>query len=274
MKKLILLVLIAAVTLSPLANAAIPSTVFSTPKTTAAATHTVFIEEGTATWCGYCPTAAEALMTMYDNEQNHSFYFAADVYDQSQVAKDRFIHAYGGRAFPSIFLDGDFSHMVGVGTNVAQTMTSYQDLIDAAAARDVRPMTLATTVTGHNNGKYDISVKVTNTGSKLYIGILKTFVTEKVSRWKNAAHVAYHFATLDIIKKFVMLKPQASKDLTFTFDGAAKHGNLTFTDLQDTNIKVISTIAYLQIHKVPAEQYIKAHNTIYIDQTDAADVTE
>jgi hypothetical protein len=52
-----------------------------------------------------------------------------------------------------------------------------------------------------------------------------------------------------------------------TWDGAAKHGNLTFADITDDNIMVISTVAHWQPHVVSAVEYIGTHFAFYIDQT-------
>ena len=37
-------------------------------------THVVFAEEFTATWCVYCPSAAENLMKIYDDIPNEPYY--------------------------------------------------------------------------------------------------------------------------------------------------------------------------------------------------------
>jgi hypothetical protein len=58
-----------------------------------------------------------------------------------------------------------------------------------------------------------------------------------------------------------------------TFNGVAKHGNLTFADIVDDNIMVISTVSHWQPHVVPDEQYVKKHLAFYVDQTAGAKVT-
>ncbi len=55
-----------------------------------------------------------------------------------------------------------------------------------------------------------------------------------------------------------------------TWDGAAKHQNLTFADIQDDNIMVIASIAHWQPHMVGAVQYIGQHFAFYVDQTTGA----
>jgi glutaredoxin len=274
MKKLILLILVAAVTISPLANAAISNSTANpaSPKTAAAGTHTVFIEEGTATWCPYCPAAAEGLHALYAEETDHSFYYVADIYDMTSVAKDRFVNN-GGRAFPTIFLDGGFSSMTGTGQTLEQTKTAYRALINDAGNRTVHELTIELSVTGHDDGKLEITQIVTNAGTRPYLGIMRTFVAEKVSRWNNYDGDPYGFGTLDCIKKLVFIAPQKSVTIAKNWDGAAKHGNLTFTDLQDSNLFVISTLAHWRPIQVPAGEYIREHYAFFVDQTAGADVT-
>jgi len=278
MKKLILLILIAAVTMSPLANAAVrpaETTLQATPSHTATATHVVCLEEGTEVKCGYCPTAAAALKSLYEDEgTNHSFYYVALVYDRSSISQKRFYSTYGGRAFPSVFIDGGFSQQVGVGTTVNQTKSQYQTLITTAGERDVHDVSVNTSVVGHSNAKLDITIKMTNNGNSFYIGILKSFVTEITSRWNDAQHNPYHFALLDFaFKKLIILSPHKTKELSVTWNGAANHGNNTFADIQDDNIMVISSLAHWMPHQIPAEQYVKAHYAFFVDQTDAAIVS-
>ncbi len=83
MKKMILLIVAAILLVSPFvaATTMTSSEQKTTPKTTSAFTHTVFIEEGTATWCPNCPNAAEALFSMY-NSSDYPFYYVALVWDR------------------------------------------------------------------------------------------------------------------------------------------------------------------------------------------------
>jgi hypothetical protein len=59
-----------------------------------------------------------------------------------------------------------------------------------------------------------------------------------------------------------------------TWDGAANHGNLTFPDIVDNNIMVITTVAHLQPHLITKVQYIGEHFALYVDQTVGALVEE
>jgi glutaredoxin len=230
-------------------------------------THAVFIEESTATWCPYCPNAAEALFSIY-NSSDYPFYYVALVYDQAKLAKDRIWGHYRSSSFPTVFLDGDFSHLVGVGTTPEITEQMYRTAIGEAGGRTIHPLEVTTEVTGNGDATLDISVTVKNTDSKLYVGFLRSYVTEIVSRWDDQHGDPYHFALIGYgLKKIVFLGPQKSKTYTATFDGAAKQGNLTFPDIIDDNIMVISTICHWQPQVIEKDDYVGKHTAFFVDQT-------
>jgi hypothetical protein len=278
MKKILLLVIATVLFISPFVAATTMTASDKTqsqgtmPSTTSEFTHTVFIEEGTATWCPNCPNAAEALYSIY-NSSDYPFYYVALVYDQTKLGKDRMYGHYRGFAFPTVFLDGGFSQIVGSSSTPQQTEQLYRPAIEEAGARTVHPLEVTTNVTGHGDAKLDITVTVKNIGTKPYIGILRSYVTEIVSRWHTQTGHPYHFALLDYaIKKIIFLSPQKTQTYTATFDGAAQHGNLTFPDIVDNNIMVISTVSHWQPHMIAKEQYVGAHLAFYIDQVSGAKV--
>ncbi len=151
------------------------------PITTLEFTHNVFVEEGVTTWCPNCPNAAEALYSLYNNSE-YSFYFVALVSDQNPLAQDRSWGHYREYAIPTIFIDGGFNQLVGQ----AQL---YRSSIEEAGARTIHPLELTTTVTGHGDATLDITVTVKNTGSTPYLGYVRSYVTEIVSRWNNQKEI-------------------------------------------------------------------------------------
>lgn len=236
-------------------------------------THTVFAEEGTATWCPNCPNAAEALYSIY-NSSDYPFYYVALVYDRSKLAADRFWGHFRGMAFPIVFYDGGFAQQVGSASTPQQTENEYRPVIEQCGARTVHPLNVTTNVAGHGNAKLDITVTVKNTGTKPYIGILQSYVTEIVSRWINQKGHPYHFGFLDYaMKKVIFLTPQKTQTYSVTFDGAAQHGNLTFADIVDSNIMVISTVSHWLPHIVAKEQYVGTHLAFYVDQAAGSKVS-
>ncbi|MBN1860720.1 MAG: thioredoxin family protein [Candidatus Thermoplasmatota archaeon] len=242
------------------------------PRSASEFTHTVFIEEGTTSWCPSCPNAAEALYSLY-NSSEYPFYFVALVTNINPIAKNRFWYHYQATAIPTLFIDGGFNQTVGSGSTPEQTEQIYSPLIELAGERTVHPLELITSVVGHGDAKLDITVTVKNTGTKLYVGFVRSYVTEIVSRWKNQDGDPYHFGFLDYaIKRVVFLGPQKSRTYTMTWNGAAKHSNLTFPDIVDDNIMVITTVAHWQPHLIEEVQYIKKHFAFYVDQTSGATV--
>jgi len=273
MKKIILLVIATVLFVSPFVTATTLTASDKTqaqrtmPSTISEFTHNVFIEEGTTTWCPNCPNAAEALYSLY-NTSEYPFYFVALVSDQNPLAQNRFWGHYRGMAIPTIFIDGGFKQTVGSGTTPQQTEQLYRPFIEEAGARTVHPLELTTIVTGHGDATLDITVTVKNTGSKPYLGYVRSYVTEISSRWINDDGDPYHFGFLDYaIKNVVFLQPQKSRTLTMTWNGAANHGNLTFPDIVDNNIMVITTVAHWQPHLVAKVEYIGTHFAFYVDQT-------
>jgi hypothetical protein len=278
MKKILLLIIATVLFVSPFVAATTMTASDKTQSqrtmssTTSEFTHNVFIEEGTTTWCPNCPNAAEALYSLY-NSSEYPFYFVALVSDQNPLAQNRFWGHYRGIAIPTIFIDGGFNQTVGSGTTPQQTEQLYRPFIEEAGARTVHPLELSTNVTGHGDATLDITVTVKNTGSKPYFGYVRSYVTEISSRWINNDGDPYHFGFLDYaIKKVVLLAPQKSRTFTMTWDGAANHGNLTFPDIVDNNIMVITTVAHWQPHLVAKVEYIGTHFAFYVDQTIGATV--
>lgn len=234
--------------------------------------HTVFVEEGTTTWCPNCPMAAEALYALYNSGET-PFYFMALVIDMNKVAQNRFSIQYRGMAIPTVFFDGGYKQQVGTATTQQQTEQLYKSLIQECAERTVRPLELTSTVIGHDDATLDIAVTVKNTGNRFYFGMLRSAVTEKISRWNNQAGNPYHFGFLDYaIRRIVVLLPQQSKTFSITWDGTAPNTNQSFADIVDDNILVISTVAHWRPNIVQKEQYIGTHLAFYIDQTTAATV--
>lgn len=235
--------------------------------TTTEFTHAVFIEEGTASWCPSCPSAAEALYSLYTTSE-YPFYFVAFVSDLNSLASDRFWGHYRGVAIPTIFIDGGFSQYVGTGGTPQRTEDLYRPFIEEAGERTVHPLELTANVVGHGNAKLDLTITVKNNGSKPYFGYVRSYVTEIVSRWNNQQGDPYHFGFLDYaIKKILFLAPQESQIFTMTWDGTTNHRDLTFPDIVDDNIMIVTAVAHWQPHFTAKEEYIGSHFSFYIDQT-------
>ncbi len=119
-------------------------------------THTVFVEEGTATSCKYCPIASEDLYTIF-NTSDYPFYFVALIEDMAQKAADRLNEDYNTIGYPTCYFDGGYE--VEVGTS---TVPTYRDLIESCGARDVHEFDLSISLVWASNGVLDIDLTITN----------------------------------------------------------------------------------------------------------------
>jgi len=119
-------------------------------------THTVFVEEITATWCPYCPTMAKALYAIYESG-DYPWYFAALVYDMnSQAAYRR--DEYNVSGIPLAFFDGGYKVLQGEHSDE----TIYRPLIQACGTRKVPALNLSVSVTYSGDGNLQIAIAITN----------------------------------------------------------------------------------------------------------------
>jgi len=65
-------------------------------------THTIFCEQGSATWCPYCPMTSDALYRIYSSSQ-YPFYYVSLVYDKNEKVRDRLLNDYSLKGFPTCF---------------------------------------------------------------------------------------------------------------------------------------------------------------------------
>jgi hypothetical protein len=100
-------------------------------------THTVFVEEGTATTCSNCPVTRAALDAIYTSG-GYQFLYAAMVLSNSAASTHMF-NDYNIGYTPSVYFDGGHGVYVGGSSNLA----NYTSRIDLAAARAVAPLKIA-----------------------------------------------------------------------------------------------------------------------------------
>jgi hypothetical protein len=118
-------------------------------------THTVFIEKGTATWCGACPNAANALYSIFQSN-DYPFYYVALVEDENNQARNRLINDYNLRGFPTMYFDGGYEVLVGGYPNES----IYRDLIESSGQREVYGLNLSLTVTGIEKNTIGINLSI------------------------------------------------------------------------------------------------------------------
>ncbi len=121
--------------------------------TTSGYTHTVFVEEGTATWCSACPSLINWLHNLQGTGLN--FRYVALVHDKNNVAKNRLDNEFNTGYFPTTFMDGGSRVTVG---SISQDSTKWY--IDRAGWRTVTPLNVmvATKWTAANTIEVTIAI--------------------------------------------------------------------------------------------------------------------
>jgi hypothetical protein len=110
---------------------ATPGTVDSN-NTTPNSTHTVFVDEATATWCPNCPTTNYYLNSVYLSG-NYNFFYATLVVDKNSTAYNWSVNHYNLYGVPTCYADGGDYVIVGG----ASPQGPYQTMINSCAQRPV-----------------------------------------------------------------------------------------------------------------------------------------
>jgi len=121
-------------------------------------THSVFVEEATATWCPYCPAMANTLNAIYESG-DYPWYFVALVADMNSQAAGR-LNEYNTYGYPTAFFDGGYKVYVG-GSSVESV---YRTRIVASGERVVPALNLSVSVSYIGSGDLQIDVAITNNG--------------------------------------------------------------------------------------------------------------
>lgn len=234
--------------------------------------HTVFIEEGTATWCKNCPNVAGILHELYGSG-NYNFYYISMIEDKNTKAKERLEDDYNIYGYPTVFIDGGYK----VISSGLEPKSVFADAIENAEARDVPEIRVTVEAIYNNNTrKLTTNVLIESNESKRYEGSLRVYLTEKNSRWVNPFKAddgetkPYHFGFLDyIINKDINIDPKGN--LTET-----KELVLSNLDLVPEEIMIIAVI--FSSESVKKESYPQENkgefDAYYADVTDATELVE
>jgi hypothetical protein len=236
-------------------------------------THTVFTEYATTTWCPNCPPASGGLFKVFESDE-YDFDYVTLVSDMNPNARNRSRWGYFNIAIPAVYVDGGYSNRIGSAGNVNATAAIYEDMISESGMRsDVADIDLESTASWNGNAKMTITLTVTNNQNKFYIGFLKSYVTEITSRWDDIDGDPYHYGFLDFaINQLLFLKPGQSKEITVDWDGAADHRGLTFEDITQDNIAIVSAVFNWRPHLetgYESAEYTQRFLAFYVDETTA-----
>jgi hypothetical protein len=157
-------------------------------------THTVFAEDGTATWCGYCHYAREALDTIYTSH-DYPFYYVCLVCDVDTHSADRFdeFQPYG---YPTVWFDGGYNTQIGGYTGNEQ---DYRQVIPDCGNQPVADIDINLQTTWSDPATIGISVGVQNNEAATYAGHIHVYVCEIESSmgWHDTSGHPYTMAFLD-----------------------------------------------------------------------------
>ncbi len=225
-------------------------------------THTVFAEEFTATWCVYCPSAAENLMLVYEDVPGEpyyddNFFFVALITDVNDKADDRMGDFPDVTGYPTVIFDGNDEKVSGGQSSTA----NYEQAIDTTGQRDDTDISLSIEMEHLGDDKLDISISMTwnedgSFSNPTFDGYVRAYIVEKVSRYNNYDGDPYHFGFLDYaFDQTVELEPNEKQSLSTIWTGGDhqdKNGN-DFSDIEYDNINVF--VAFFNDESTASDKY-------------------
>ncbi|TKJ39698.1 hypothetical protein CEE37_10490 [candidate division LCP-89 bacterium B3_LCP] len=197
-------------------------------------THTVLVEEATATWCGYCPSHVSALDEMYSSGL-YDFYYVTLVTDMNTYAYNRVIGELGVGGYPTSLGDGGYQQVVGWVPN----SSSMINMVNNCGNRAVADIDLNLGVTWDGNAQISIDLDVINNDPSMYLGHLHAYVTEKDSRWYVSGN-QYHFAMIGdyALNEDIFVAAGGTAQYSTTWNG----NTYGFGDIVPENITVIVAV--------------------------------
>ena len=122
-------------------------------------THSVFVEEGTDTWCPYCPAMANALNNVYLSG-DYPFYYVAliGLSGEHEEAYHRLVNELNLQGYPSAWFDGGKKVILGGVSNE----NSYRSGITLCGKIDVHELDFSVSLEWIGNGELSIDISITN----------------------------------------------------------------------------------------------------------------
>ncbi|MCJ7697332.1 MAG: Ig-like domain-containing protein, partial [Thermoplasmata archaeon] len=158
-------------------------------------THTVFIEEATATWCTNCPNVANLLYSLYEANK-YNFYYVALINGTNSDTTERIWDDYNVYSFPTVFIDGGYQMIIGG----SKPESTYIDAISAAKGRTEQKIKVTVTAQYKNTTKeVMVNTLIENKGNDTYNGRLKLYLTEIISHESGYDSKPYHFGFLEYL---------------------------------------------------------------------------
>ncbi|UCH90125.1 MAG: hypothetical protein JSV49_05660 [Thermoplasmata archaeon] len=237
-------------------------------------THTVFVEDITAVWCVYCPSASETLKSIY-NSGDLDFYFICLITqdensDPLNTEAQNRADEYKVDSYPTVEFDGGYEEVVGGQSDE----TNYRAAIESCSQRDVPQLEMSLVANILSDEKIKVKVTINNMESESYSGNLRVHITEIESRYDDYDGNKYPYGFLDYaINSDFNVGSNAVYETETTWD------SLTSTDANGNpfgipdpdNIMVIATVFNSENSFKTRPPFNILH---YADQTAASKLTE
>jgi thiol-disulfide isomerase/thioredoxin len=148
--------------------------------------------------CVHCPLSEEALMELYDEGE---VYFISMITDADGISglkaierEDYYKISYGGGGHPRVDFDGGYRERMGADEQIKDVYYQYIQECD----RSLPNITINVDMeeVGDNSG-INISVQIHYLGEGTIQTSLRTYIVEKLSRWKNLDDDPIPFGFLD-----------------------------------------------------------------------------
>ena len=193
------------------------------------ATHNVFGEYGTATWCSFCKYAHGALKELYAEGQM-DFYYISLVDDKNSVAA-QMIDDYNIAGFPTVWWDGGYDVDVGAGS-IPSAKSAYTTSINNCGTRDVNNVNINLDATWLGGTNMQIDCTVYNNEPETYGGTIRVYITDISSSegWTDTGGNLYTFAFLDYaFDEDISIPSGGTWSDSTTWDGSS-HGYPSITE--------------------------------------------
>jgi hypothetical protein len=154
-------------------------------------THTVFIEEGSATWCHNCPDMANKLFEIYKSKE-YPLYFVSLISDMNDLSDFRLQNDYNIFGYPAGFFDGGRNVIIGGGVDI----DDYISTIKSCGERNVHDLNLSLSVEWIGDGNLEISLSITN-NELVYNEPPETPIIEGPNNGKYGENIEYKIRSND-----------------------------------------------------------------------------
>jgi hypothetical protein len=221
-------------------------------------THSVLIGVATSQNCYPCDYMNSFIYNLFNNETHDFYYVDMIVYDYSgnvlnSLAK-YWANKYNIYKQPTLVFDGGYKKHIGY-KNLDQIIEN----IEECETRDVWDLDADMNIIWLGDANIQIDINIKNNENEEYSFYLRTFITEKNSRYKTYNHNIYHYGFLDfaIYGETITIPAGDTYSLSEIWNGHDHHdghGN-DFGDIYSDNILVVTGI------------YRGNSPTHYIDQT-------